>query len=122
MKIKNVLLFAALLTTFIVATVSASGPYTSEILPVQSTKLSSPYNVVFLKLDISDSPCGGTNQFNRFHINSEEQQTAIFLAAAQGKQISIFGTGTCNVGDIELISAVRYIPQSLGFLAAQYTI
>lgn len=110
MKIKSLLLFITLFSTFSSAAVYASGPYTSEILSVQSTKLSSLYNVVFLKSDITDSPCSSTKQFNRFHIGSEEQQAAIFLATAQGKLISIFGTGTCNTANIELISAVRYIP------------
>jgi len=110
MKINNILSLTFITCGFFLSTAHASGPYTSEIASVQVTELGLSTNTVFLKSDVTDSPCASTNQHNRFTIDTEEKQAVIFVAAAQNKPITIFGTGTCSGSGIEAISAVRFNP------------
>ena len=88
---------------------SATGPYTSTIAKIQTTAIGSPYNTVWLTINVSDSPCSSTNVNNRFTIVNAEQQSTILAALMANKQITIYGTGTCS-HDIEAINAVQLAP------------
>ena len=99
-----VLLFGA------ISIASASGPYTSTIEKLQVTDVGSPFNTVFLTLDITDSPCSSTNSNNRFTVVNHAQLSTILAAVMANKSITITGTGTCNGGNVEEISALTVSP------------
>jgi hypothetical protein len=88
----------------------ASGPYTSKISMLQTTAVGSGNNTVFLVLDIVDSPCAGTNTYNRFAIVNNAQQSVVLAAVMTDKEITIYGKGTCNGSQNEPISALRIKP------------
>ena len=93
--------------TFFSTMTQATGPYVSEINFIQATKMGHSYNTVHLKNNITNSPCTSTNQFNRFNITSEVQQSVILSALLSEKVITIYGTGSCNGANIETIGDVR---------------
>jgi len=106
--LKPIVLLALVLAPFSAS--HAQGPYEAQISSIQATKLGRSDNTVFLNIDVTGSNCAGTNNFNRFTITSEEQQSLILLAAGLNKPVTIFGTGTCNSLNVETISAVRVSP------------
>ena len=83
--------------------IGSTGPYVSKIKTLQVNNIGNPYHTVHLTLNITDSPCSGTNQFNRFAILNAEQHSVILAALIAGKGISIYGNGACNSADIEEI-------------------
>jgi hypothetical protein len=88
----------------------STGPYVSTIKKLQVNNIGNPYHTVHLTLDITDSPCSSTNEHNRFAILNAEQHSTILAALMAGKQITIYGRGTCNDADIEEISEIRLSP------------
>ena len=100
----------ALLLALLSVEVFASGPYTTSIKKLQATDITSPYNTVFLNIDITESPCSSTNVHNRFAIVSNAQQSVILAAVLANKEITVTGLGTCNAADVEILNTVSISP------------
>ncbi len=110
MKKINSMCFIAIWLSFVSTSVFATGPYTSKIKTLQATSIGHPYNSVHLELDVNNSPCSGTNSYNRFTITSNAQYSTILAALMAGKDITIYGTGACNTVNIETVGDVRISP------------
>lgn len=107
---------AMLLVTFAVVIAAArmasaqTGPYVSKIKQLQVTNVGSPYNTVFLEIDVTNSPCGSTNSNDRFTVTNEAQLSVILAAVMVDRQITITGTGSCNGAGVEDINSVVLKP------------
>jgi len=78
---------------------------------MQVVDIGNPFNTVHLVNNITDSPCSGTNQYNRFAIINNAQHSTILAALMANKEITIYGKdGPCNSADIEEISDLRIWP------------
>ena len=86
----------------------ATGPYNAKIKNLQISSTGNAYHTVWLHLDVTNSPCSGTNSIDRFVITSEEQLSLLLAAAFSqpSKPVSLYGTGTC-AGPNERIAEVR---------------
>jgi hypothetical protein len=88
----------------------ATGPYEAYVDRLQATDVGNPYNTVFLTLNITNSPCTSTNDYDRFTITSKVQYATLLAAVMANKKVRIFGTGVCNTADVEDISNVQIFP------------
>jgi hypothetical protein len=103
---KRLLIFLFLMSSSVLA---ATGPYESKIKLIQATEMGNPYNTVWLQLNVTDSPCPSTNQYDRFTIANDVQESVLLAALMGGKTVKIYGAGTC-VGDVEQINHLQIFP------------
>jgi hypothetical protein len=80
--------------------------YTSHIKQLQGEGLEDPYNSIHLNMDITGSPCGSTNTYDRFAISDNVHQSFALSALMAGKKVTIMPTGNCNSADIETINFI----------------
>lgn len=92
------------------ANADQTGPFTSTIKQLQVKDIGNPYNTVFLDIDITNSPCSSTNQSDRFTVLNSAQQGTVLAAVMSKREVTIYGKGTCNTGNIEDISAIIIKP------------
>ena len=109
---KKILILVLALISSVNLAFADTGPYTSKIKVLQVTDVGEPYNTVFLLMDIKNSPCGNTNQVDRFSIKNNAQHSTILAAVMSNKEITIYGEGICNSANIETIRNIRIKPQS----------
>lgn len=83
----------------------ATGPYVATVKRVQITDIGDPTTSVWLNLDVTNSPCSGTNGYERFTLANEEQYSMALAAGLSGRIIIIYGTGQCT-GDVEGIGSM----------------
>lgn len=89
--------------------VYATGPYESKIELIQATAIGSPFNAVFLELNVTDSPCSSTNSADRFTLANDVQYSLALSALLADKTVVVFGNGQCS-SNIEQISSIRILP------------
>ncbi len=98
------------ITTFVLfllaSPVAYSAVWEAPILKIQAEGINDPYNVIYLKTNITGSACQLSNTQNRLTLVNEIQHSTALAALMANKVVRVMGTGKCNAAGLEDVNYV----------------
>ncbi|HHC6471084.1 TPA: hypothetical protein ACN359_004508 [Vibrio parahaemolyticus] len=102
MKHNSILLMSLLVSTF-----TNAATWEAEISSIQAEGINDPYNVIYLKTDISNSACENSNREDRLTLVNEVQHSTALAALMANKVVKVMGTGICNTAGLENVNFIQ---------------